>query len=172
MREKGLKVEKEINHIVSTNLFVTITNANFDEKAINRRINITLNAIRDLQNSLHLPLDKDVEEYIDADIPKRLGKAMSIGVLQTQDPDKRSLKELIIYGLKGLCAYVKHANALGYEDEEVDAFIQKTLSVLIDEHLSVDELVSLTLKTGEAGVKGMALLDSANTGSYGNRCSK
>ena len=110
MREKGLKVEKEINHIVSTNLFVTITNANFDEKAINRRINITLNAIRDLQNSLHLPLDKDVEEYIDADIPKRLGKAMSIGVLQTQDPDKRSLKELIIYGLKGLCAYVKHAN--------------------------------------------------------------
>ncbi|UTC74741.1 hydroxylamine reductase [Treponema sp. OMZ 792] len=168
MRENGIKVEKEINHIVSTNLFVTITNANFDEKAINNRINITLKAIHDLHSSLNRPFDPEIEVYIDSDIPKRLGKAITIGVLQTKDPDKRSLKELIIYGLKGLCAYVKHANALGYEDEEVDAFIQKTLSMLIDENLSVDELISLTLKTGEAGVKGMALLDSANTGSYGN----
>ena len=168
MRENGIKVEKEINHIVSTNLFITITNANFDEKAINNRINITLKAIHDLHSSLNRPFDPEIEVYIDSDIPKRLGKAITIGVLQTKDPDKRSLKELIIYGLKGLCAYVKHANALGYEDEEVDAFIQKTLSMLIDENLSVDELISLTLKTGEAGVKGMALLDSANTGSYGN----
>ncbi len=168
MREHGMKVTKEVNHLVTTNLFVTITNANFDPDAIEKKNTLTLETIAALRKEAKLEADAEIDTLIGADTSARLAKALTIGILQTKDEDKRALKELIIYGLKGLCAYMKHANILKHENEEVDAFIQKTLSVLIDETLSVDELVALTLKTGEFGVKGMALLDSANSGTYGN----
>lgn len=168
MREHGMKVTKEVNHLVTTNLFVTITNANFDPDAIEKKNTLTLETIAALRKEAKLEADAEIDALIGANTSARLAKALTIGILQTKDEDKRALKELIIYGLKGLCAYMKHANILKHENEEVDAFIQKTLSVLIDEVLSVDELVALTLKTGEFGVKGMALLDSANSGTYGN----
>ena len=168
MREHGMKVTKEVNHLVTTNLFVTITNANFDPDAIEKKNTLTLETIAALRKEAKLEADAEIDALIGADTSARLAKALTIGILQTKDEDKRALKELIIYGLKGLCAYMKHANILKHENEEVDAFIQKTLSVLIDETLSVDELVTLTLKTGEFGVKGMALLDGANSGTYGN----
>ena len=168
MREHGMKVTKEVNHLVTTNLFVTITNANFDPDAIEKKNTLTLETIAALRKEAKLEADAEIDTLIGADTSARLAKALTIGILQTKDEDKRALKELIIYGLKGLCAYMKHANILKHENEEVDAFIQKTLSVLIDEALSVDELVTLTLKTGEFGVKGMALLDGANSGTYGN----
>jgi len=168
MRGHGMKVTKEVNHLVTTNLFVTITNANFDPDAIEKKNTLTLETIAALRKEAKLEADAEIDALIGADTSARLAKALTIGILQTKDEDKRALKELIIYGLKGLCAYMKHANILKHENEEVDAFIQKTLSVLIDEALSVDELVALTLKTGEFGVKGMALLDGANSGTYGN----
>ena len=168
MREHGVKVTKEVNHLVTTNLFVTITNANFDPDAIEKKNTLTLETIAALRKEAKLEADAEIDALIGADTSARLAKALTIGILQTKDEDKRALKELIIYGLKGLCAYMKHANILKHENEEVDVFIQKTLSVLIDEALSVDELVTLTLKTGEFGVKGMALLDGANSGTYGN----
>ena len=168
MREHGMKVTKEVNHLVTTNLFVTITNANFDPDAIEKKNTLTLETIAALRKEAKLEADAEIDALIGADTSVRLAKALTIGILQTKDGDKRALKELIIYGLKGLCAYMKHANILKHENEEVDVFIQKTLSVLIDEALSVDELVALTLKTGEFGVRGMALLDGANSGTYGN----
>ena len=168
MREHGMKVTKEVNHLVTTNLFVTITNANFDPDAIEKKNTLTLETIAALRKEAKLEADAEIDALIGADTSARLAKALTIGILQTKDEDKRALKELIIYGLKGLCAYMKHANILKHENEEVDVFIQKTLSVLIDEALSVDELVTLTLKTGEFGVRGMALLDGANSGTYGN----
>ena len=168
MRGHGMKVTKEVNHLVTTNLFVTITNANFDPDAIEKKNTLTLETIAALRKEAKLEADAEIDALIGADTSARLAKALTIGILQTKDEDKRALKELIIYGLKGLCAYMKHANILKHENEEVDVFIQKTLSVLIDEALSVDELVALTLKTGEFGVRGMALLDGANSGTYGN----
>ena len=168
MREHGMKVTKEVNHLVTTNLFVTITNANFDPDAIEKKNTLTLETIAALRKEAKLEADAEIDALIGADTSARLAKALTIGILQTKDEDKRALKELIIYGLKGLCAYMKHANILKHENEEVDVFIQKTLSVLIDGALSVDELVALTLKTGEFGVRGMALLDGANSGTYGN----
>ena len=97
-----------------------------------------------------------------------IAKAAEVGVLSTRDEDIRSLRELITYGLKGLSAYSKHANALLQDNEEVDAFIQKALAKALDDSLGVNDLVSLTLETGKYGVDGMALLDKANTEAYGN----
>lgn len=94
--------------------------------------------------------------------------AGKVGVLSNPDEDIRSLQQLITYGIKGLCAYTKHANALMHTDPKLDAFIQETLAKTLDNSLSAEELVALTLKTGEYGVKGMAMLDAANTGAYGD----
>ena len=95
-------------------------------------------------------------------------KARTVGVLSTQDEDVRSLRELITYGLKGLAAYTKHANALLRSDEEVDAFLERALAATLDDSLTLEELTALVLETGKYGVQGMALLDQANTGRYGN----
>ncbi|WP_455544372.1 hydroxylamine reductase, partial [Intestinibacter sp.] len=99
---------------------------------------------------------------------KEKAESKEVGVLATENEDVRSLRELITYGLKGLSAYSKHANALGYDNEEIDAFTQETLMKLMDDSLTADELVALTLETGKVGVDGMALLDKANTETYGN----
>ena len=169
LREEGKTVEKAVNHLVTVNLFMTITNANFDKTAIISGIKETLKVKDDLISGLScrdgLPdaaTWNGTEDEFDA-------KASSdqVGVLATKNEDIRSLRELITYGLKGLAAYTKHANALMQDNEEVDAFIQKALSKTLDDSMSVDDLVDLTLETGKYGVDGMALLDSANTRAYG-----
>jgi len=169
LRSEGKKVDKEANHQVTTNLFTTITNANFDDEAIYERIEKTLKMKENLSAKLsdrqNLP---DAATWQSHDRSEMAEKAKTAGVLRTADEDIRSLRELILYGLKGLSAYVKHANVLKHEDESIDAFIQSALTKTLDDSLSVNDLVALTLETGSYGVKGMALLDAANTETYGN----
>jgi len=168
LRAAGKTVSKEINHLVTMNLFATITNANFDREALISSIEKTLakkeKLLAELGSSENLPeaaLWKDSRDVFDT-------KAATVGVLSTENEDIRSLKELITYGLKGLAAYSKHANALMQDNAEIDAFIQKALSRILDDSMSTDDLVALTLETGKFGVDGMALLDKANTEAYGN----
>jgi len=168
LRAAGKSVSRNVNHLVTVNLFTTITNANFDRESIIARIKETLAVKADLLTQLadtsSLPeaaLWNGSESEFDA-------KAKTVGVLATENEDIRSLRELITYGLKGLSAYSKHANVLAQDDEEVDAFIQRALAATLDDTKSVDDLVALTLETGKYGVQGMALLDKANTTAYGN----
>lgn len=167
LRQEGKQVSAEINHLITLNLFTTITNANFDKENIEAIIRATL-------------IEKDVLLAQIADpsgLPKAAKwngsgnweeKAATVGVLSTENEDIRSLRELITYGLKGLSAYSKHANVLLKDDEEVDAFLQRALAATLDDSLSVEELIALTMETGKHGVSGMALLDKANTEAYGN----
>ncbi len=167
LRAQGLPVEQAVNHLITLNLFTTITNANFDKEAIEARIRATLEAKTDL-----LARVKERESLPEAALWDGSGdwtvKAAQVGVLSTENEDIRSLRELITYGLKGLSAYSKHANALMQDDDEVDAFLQRALAATLDDSLTADDLVALTLETGKYGVQGMALLDQANTGAYGN----
>ena len=168
LRAENKSVSKDINHIVTYNLFTTITNANFDDEKVTERILLTIEAkkglLKELSNKEGL---SEAALYDNTDTTSYEEFSKTVGVLAESNEDVRSLKELIIYGLKGVSAYTKHANNLIKENEELDAFIQSALSDLLEEK-SVDELVALTLKTGEWGVAGMALLDGANTGTYGN----
>ncbi|VYU51168.1 hydroxylamine reductase [Clostridium tertium] len=169
LRKEGKEISSEVNHFITINLFTTITNANFDDEIFYERVKRALEIKEELLNKLS---NKDGlseaalwnattrEEYDE--------KSKVVGVLATKDEDIRSLRELITYGLKGLAAYMKHANELSYDNEEVSAFMQETLAKLLNDNLTVDELVALTLETGKVGVDGMALLDSANTGTYGH----
>ena len=168
LRKEGKKVDRKISHMVSFNLFITITNANFDKQAIITEIRNTLAAksrlldcVEDKSSLPEAALWNDSEDKFEL-------KAEVVGVLATRDEDIRSLRELITYGLKGLAAYSKHANALLEDDEEIDAFMQEALAKTLDDSLTVDDLVGLTLETGKWGVQGMALLDKANTSTYGN----
>ena len=169
LREEGKEVSKEVNHLITLNLFITITNANFDNDAIIAKIKSTLDVkkrlLAEVSQPEFLPEAARWESYDESEYP---AKAATVGVLATVDEDVRSLRELIIYGLKGLSAYSKHANALLQDDGEVDAFLQRALAATLDDSLSVDDLVALTLETGKYGVNGMALLDKANTTAYGN----
>ncbi|MBP3206913.1 MAG: hydroxylamine reductase [Campylobacter sp.] len=168
LRKEGKSVDKGVNHRVTLNLFITITNANFDNSAIIKAIKDTL----ELKKSLLACLSdtSNLPEFAtwESNESEFMQKAKSVGVLSTADIDKRSLRELITYGLKGLAAYSKHANALLKDDESVDIFIQEALSKTLDDSLSIDELIALALETGKFGVSGMALLDNANTTAYGN----
>lgn len=167
LRAQGEAVEGEINHLITLNLFTTITNANFDKEAIEARIRDTLavkeKLLAQVEHKEQLPLAAlwDGTGSWEA-------KAAQVGVLSTENEDIRSLRELITYGLKGLSAYSKHANALLQDDGEVDAFLQRALAATLDDSLSADDLVALTMETGKYGVQGMALLDKANTQAYGN----
>ena len=169
LRSEGKTIAQEINHLVTLNLFTTITNANFDEEAIIARIVETLDKKRELltqvENQGILP---DAAKWDSDNREEFKAKAAGIGVLSTENEDVRSLRELITYGLKGLSAYSKHANALLQDDEDVDAFLQSALAKTLDDSLTVDDLIALTLETGKYGVNGMALLDKANTSAYGN----
>ncbi len=168
LREEGKEVCRDTNHMVTLNLFTTITNANFDNESIIKRIKDTLarkeKLLGRVENKEALP---EASRWNGAEDEFET-KSKGVGVLATENEDIRSLRELIVYGLKGLAAYSKHANALMNDDEEVDAFIQKALTMTMDDSLSVDDLVALTLETGKFGVQGMALLDTANTSTYGN----
>ena len=170
LRDEGKTIDKKTNHLITQNLFITITNANFDASAITKAIEKTLAAketlLSQLNNKSKLPSaatwtgDKDTFST----------KAATIGILSSMeiDEDIRSLRELITYGLKGLAAYMKHANALLFDKDELDAFVQRALASTLDDSLSLDALVTLTMETGKAGVDVMALLDKANTSRYGN----
>ena len=198
LRSEGKEVTKEINHFITLNLFTTITNANFDDEVFYIRVKETLDYKNVLMNRLDNKEGLSAAALWDADsqgemeqkagllasiknmvLGSKEAKALNeilaqkagapeVGVLSTANEDIRSLRELITYGLKGLSAYLKHANALGHDNEEIDAFMQATLAKMLDDSLSVEELVGLTLETGKVGVDGMALLDTANTSTYGN----
>ena len=197
LRNEGEKVDGSVNHLITINLFTTITNANFDDAIFYERVKQTLTTKEELLATLNNKenlseaalWNASSNEEMDAKVSVLaklknaiLGngeekvaidaildeKSTKVGVLATKDEDIRSLRELIIYGLKGMSAYMKHANALGYDSEEVNAFMQSTLAKTLDDTLTVDQLIALTLETGKVGVDAMALLDSANTGTYGH----
>ena len=169
LREEGKKVSFEINNYITLNLFTTITNANFDDEIFYNRVFETLSIKEKLLNELKNKENLSNAALYNGKTREELDeKSRVVGVLATKDEDIRSLRELIIYGLKGMSEYLKHANELGYDDEDVNIFMQNTLAKTLDDSLSVDELVALTLETGKVGVDGMALLDKANTESYGN----
>ena len=168
MRKENKDI-KNLHSFVNNNLFTTITNANFHYEDLLEKVKETI----DLNQKLIEGLD-DKENlskaalYNEKDDDELKLKSQIIGVLNTLDDDKRSLRELITYGLKGMAAYNRHANVLGKFDENVDIFMEETLEKLMDDSLSVDELIDLTLQTGSNGAAAMALLDSANTSAYGN----
>lgn len=168
IRAEEKQIDKSINHLITLNLFTTITNANFDKDVIVERIKTTLkvkeNLLKEVSDKSALPS----ASLWNANESEFMAKAVTVGVLATENEDIRSLRELITYGLKGLSAYSKHANVLMNDNEELDAFLQRALSMLLDDTLSVDDLVALTLETGKFGVDGMAMLDKANTSAYGN----
>ena len=167
LRQEGKQVSAEINHLITLNLFTTITNANFDKESIEARIRATLTEkdalLAQVADPFGLP---EAAKWNGSGNWEE--KAATVGVLSTENEDIRSLRELITYGLKGLSAYSKHANVLLKDDEEVDAFLQRALAATLDDNLSVEELIALTMETGKHGVSGMALLDKANTEAYGN----
>ena len=167
LRAQGKTVSPEVSHLVTWNLFTTITNANFDEEAITQRVGETLKVRDSLLPQVENPAALPEAARWDGSGDWKT-KARTVGVLSTENEDVRSLRELITYGLKGLAAYTKHANALLQDDGEVDAFLRRALAATLDDSLSADDLVALTLETGKYGVQGMALLDQANTGRYGN----
>ena len=168
LRAEGKAVEPQVNHLITWNLFTTITNANFDKEAIIAQVRDTLAVKAELLSQLAdrsgLP---EAALWTDGE-PAYAVQAARVGVLATKDEDIRSLRELITYGLKGLATYTKHANALLREDGAVDAFLQKALAATLDDSLTAEDLTALALETGKYGVQGMALLDEANTSAYGN----
>ncbi|MBP7321034.1 MAG: hydroxylamine reductase, partial [Lachnospiraceae bacterium] len=169
LREEGTVISKEMNHLIVMNLFSTITNANFDQEVFYQRILDTLQKKEELKVQV-----KNQDALSDAALwtastkEEMDAKAPSVGVLRTENEDIRSLRELVLYGLKGLAAYMKHANELSQDQEEIHVFMQRALAATLNDNLGADELVALTLETGKFGVDGMALLDAANTSAYGN----
>lgn len=169
LRAEGQSIPFEINNYITLNLFTTITNANFDNDIFYTRVLETLKIKDELLSKLTNKNGLSDAAIWNGKTKEELDKkSYTVGVLITENEDIRSLRELITYGLKGMSAYLKHANELGYDSEEVNAFMQKALASTLNNSLSTEELITLTLETGKVGVDGMALLDKANTESYGN----
>lgn len=171
LRQEGVEIQSAVNHMITLNLFTTITNANFSKEAIIARIQETLSEKDLLLSKLNTLTSTDTlpeAALWNGSENEFTAKAAIVGILSTENEDIRSLRELITYGLKGLSAYSKHANVLLQDNEEIDAFMQRALAATLDDSLSVDDLIALTLETGKYGVDGMALLDTANTSAYGN----
>lgn len=168
LRREGKTIEPSVNHRVTLNLFITITNANFDKemiiKAIEETLRVKQELLKQVVNQTRLPQ----AALWEGTVSQFEQKAKEVGVLATENEDIRSLRELITYGLKGLSAYTKHANALLKDNEEIDSFIQRALASTLDDSLTLNDLIALTMETGKYGVEGMALLDQANTQAYGN----
>ena len=163
-RNKGIKTDEENKFIVNA-LFMTITNANFDKEAFIKEISRGIVLRNNLFVKLDMEFEHDSVNWCLEDLEKKAGE---VGVQTIDDnEDIRSLKQYVTYGLKGMAAYVEHAFNLGYEDEDIFDFIQKALIATTEEH-DVDEMLDLVLRTGEYGVRAMALLDKANTETYGN----
>lgn len=171
-RELGV-IRQDINEFIMEGLFSTITNANFDADYFVRRIQNGLILREDLKANIILaggviPADlKDAATWT-SPADQFETKSALVGVLATEDEDVRSLRELLTYGLKGIAAYAEHAHALEYDEEGIFAFIEKGLASTLDDSLTVDELIALVLEAGRYGVDVMALLDKANTTSYGH----
>ena len=169
LRAEGKTINHKIDQLIVGNLFATITNANFDDDILAERIRMTCKAKKELAATLG---DKtglsDAALWDAADKSAMLAKAGTVGVMATTDDDVRSLRWLITFGLKGMAAYAKHADVLGKHETSLDAFMQEALAKTLDDSLSVGDLVGLTLETGKLGVSAMALLDAANTGTYGH----
>ena len=168
LREEGKKPETAWNHQVTENLFLTITNANFDDARILDAIKKTLEL-----KAAAMDMIKEKEALSQAARwnpagQEEISACPKAGVLAAENEDVRSLRELLTYGLKGMAAYLKHANTLGEEQPEIDAFLQSALAKTMDDTLSGDQLVALVMEAGKYGVDVMALLDKANTGHYGN----
>ena len=171
LRQEGVEIQPAVNHLITLNLFTTITNANFSKEAIIARIQETLSEKDLLLSKLNTFTSTDTlpeAALWNGSENEFAAKAATVGILSTENEDIRSLRELITYGLKGLSAYSKHANVLLQDNEEIDAFMQRALAATLDDSLSADDLIALTLETGKYGVDGMALLDNANTSTYGN----
>lgn len=171
LRQEGVEIQPAVNHMITLNLFTTITNANFSKEAIIARIQDTLSEKDLLLSKLNTLTSTDTlpeAALWNGSENEFAAKAATVGILSTENEDIRSLRELITYGLKGLSAYSKHANVLLQDNEEIDAFMQRALAATLDDSLSADDLIALTLETGKYGVDGMALLDNANTSTYGN----
>ena len=168
LRAEGKPVTAAVDHLVTENLFMTITNANFDPAAITARIESTLAVKRGLLAELGGTDGLPDAAVWDGKAAGFAAKAATVGVLRTENEDVRSLRELTMYGLKGLAAYMKHANVLGQESPVTDAFLQSALAKLLDDSLNGAALTALALETGKYGVDGMALLDTANTTAYGD----
>ncbi len=177
----GIKAD-EINYtmegldrFIIESLFMTITNANFDKDRFFAKIKDALKLRDELKANL-IENGVDLGDLADSatftvtsnDEIEYKASSEKVGVLATENEDIRSLRELITYGLKGMAAYAEHADNLGYSDPEIGKFIRKALAATLDDSLTADDLVALTLETGEYGVKTMALLDKANTSTYGN----
>ena len=177
LRKEGKKVDRKISHMVSFNLFITITNANFDDAAILDEIKAGLKLREELKALATDEEKKEAEKYgadlvnwyyeSDEDLIKFSENQSVVGVLRTENEDVRSLRELIMYGLKGMAAYAEHAFNLGKTSEEIFAFVEEALLGTMDDSLTTEQLIALTMKTGEYGVKVMALLDEANTSALG-----
>jgi hydroxylamine reductase len=157
-----------INHEVLNSLFMTITNTNFDDAAFEKEINKMLVLRNKLRERVSVNNLHDAATFAVLSKESMLEKASSVGVLATENEDVRSLRELITYGVKGLAAYTHHALTAGKEKDEIYAFVYEALAATLNDGLSTDDLVALTLKTGQFGVTAMALLDEANTSKYGN----
>ena len=171
LRENNVPVARKVDSFVVDALFSTITNANFDDESIVRRIDDGLQMRDSLKaqaaaRGVSLPAVDELEWTGEREAYD--DKAATVGVLREKDEDLRSLKELIVYGLKGMAAYLEHAMRLGHDDESIHRFMQHTLAQTATGNLSAAEWTALALKTGEVGVQTMALLDRANTIAYGH----
>lgn len=168
LREEGEVISSEINKVVLDNLFTTITNVNFSEGNIEDRIEQSLEIKRDLYGRLK---NKEMlSEASEFSIERKdyLTRDERISILNEKNVDLRSLKEMVIYGLKGLSAYVTHGNVLNEYNEKIDIFLQRALAKTLDKNLTVEDALGLVMETGKYGVFGMELLDRANTKNYGN----
>ena len=171
LRKQGESISEELNAYIVFNLFTTITNANFDDEIFYQRIMETLKKKGELLEKLSNSNKESLHEaalWNASDREAIWAQAAKASVLATENEDIRSLRELVIYGVKGLCAYLKHSWELGKTDSHIDAFLQRALAATLDDSLTADELVALAMETGKFGVEGMALLDRANTEAYGH----
>ncbi len=173
LREMGVEIPT-INKFITDSLFMTITNANFDKSRFITRI-LTAYEMRNAAKEQLIAKGGNVADitfdgatWVGESESEMAEKATAVGVLHTENEDVRSLRELTIYGIKGMAAYAEHAFNLGYEQNDIYAFMQRALVATTNDSLSADELTALVLETGKYGVEVMALLDKANTTSYGN----
>lgn len=162
------EVDSKYYDLISNNMFVTITNANFDEEDILDKVEETIKAKDKLIKENKLENLSDAAKYTSDDRDELKRKAIEVGVLNIINEDERSLVELVTYGLKGMAAYNHHANVLGYRNEEVDKFIAKTLEKTLKDDKDINDLINLTMETGKHGLMAMELLDKANTEKFGS----
>lgn len=168
LREEGQKISDETDFMVVENLFTTITNVNFSENDLKDKIEKSLKIKNELLNLLADKENLSNAALIYNEREDYLIKIEDAGIPAEKDEDKRSLKEMITYGLKGLSAYLKHAEVLKFTDKNINFFIEKTLAELLKKDITAEELTALALEVGRYGVLGMELLDRANTKTYGN----